>query len=319
MPDAVAGAERGPDAGPPPGRRDRVRAEPRHALPNPDDHGPPGRPGEVRGAAAVQPRLARPEAVGDVLRRVGLGPDARPVGPVRRDRGGRRHGGNLRPQPVEPGLRQPGRVRGRVGPAAHRHGRPHRVRRSHQLAGVPQRDGPGRVGRPGRAAARPVRRGHGRRHRRAGPVGRGRVPAGPGGRPRRGAQAGPRVPHPRGVPRRARRAGRALGQGARRGHGADAQPRVGRDAQPLAADASPELPALGPVGVLPVRRRVRLPRPTPGRGRPGPRRAGRDAGANPPGRRPAVPRGRTPSTGGTRRPAAASAPSSPTTSSGWRS
>ena len=53
----------------------------------------------------------------------------------------------------------------------------------------------------------------------------------------------------------------------------------------------PRLPGLGPVGVLPVGRRVRLPRPAPGRHGPGPRRARGGAGPHPPRGGPPVRRG----------------------------
>ena len=56
-----------------------------------------------------------------------------------------------------------------------------------------------------------------------------------------------------------------MGRHSGRRPGADARPRPRPAAQPLAAVPGPELPGLGPVGVLPVRRRLRLPRPAPGR------------------------------------------------------
>ena len=108
----------------------------------------------------------------------------------------------------------------------------------------------------------------------------------------------------------------ALGRGAGRRAGADARPRHGPAAQPLAALPGPELPPLGPLGVLPVGRRVRLPRPAPGRDGPGLRRAGRGAGPSAPRRGAAVPRRRRAALVAPARPAEASAPASPTTSSG---
>ena len=56
-----------------------------------------------------------------------------------------------------------------------------------------------------------------------------------------------------------------LGRPARHGAGRDARPRDGPDAQPLAALPDAGLPHLGTLGVLPVERRVRLPRSAAGR------------------------------------------------------
>ena len=83
-----------------------------------------------------------------------------------------------------------------------------------------------------------------------------------------------------------------LGGGAGSGAGADAGRRDGLDVESLAGLSGAELPFLGPLGVLPVERRLRLPRPASGRDGARPRGAGGDA------RRPAavgvaaVPRGR---------------------------
>ena len=60
-----------------------------------------------------------------------------------------------------------------------------------------------------------------------------------------------------------------MGRHPERHAGADARPGDGRDGQPLAALPGPGLPGLGAVGVLPVGRGVRVPRPAPGRDGPG--------------------------------------------------
>ena len=64
----------------------------------------------------------------------------------------------------------------------------------------------------------------------------------------------------------------ALGRGTRDRPGQDARPGDRPAAQPLAGLSGPELPGLGAFGLLPVGRRVRVPRPASGRDGPGPRR-----------------------------------------------
>ena len=134
--------------------------------------------------------------------------------------------------------------------------------------------------------------GHVRAAARAGE--RDRLPARPGRRRRGGAPARPRATASR------RRAGRPCRRckarwerGPGRRAGADAGPGDGPAAQPLAALPGAELPLLGPLGVLPVGRRLRLPRPAPGRDGPGLRGAGGDPRAHPAAAGGApVPRGR---------------------------
>ena len=107
-------------------------------------------------------------------------------------------------------------------------------------------------------------------------------------------------PHPRGRP------------------GPHARPRAGPDAQSLAALPGACLPGVGPVGLLPVGRGVRLPRPAAGRDGPGLRRRGARRGRRSCGRRPGSSKRATCSTGGIRRRAAAFAPASPTTCTSCR-
>ena len=89
--------------------------------------------------------------------------------------------------------------------------------------------------------------------------------------------------------------------------------------QRLAALPDARLPHVGAQRLLPVGRRVRLPRPAAGRDGAGPRRAAAAARAAPALRRAASSSRATSSTGGTRRRAAACARASPTTTCGCRS
>ncbi len=85
-----------------------------------------------------------------------------------------------------------------------------------------------------------------------------------------------------------------VGRHARRHPGEDAGPVHGPDAEPVAALPDARLPGLGPLRLLSGRRRLRLPRPAPGRDGARGREARGGARASPPGRRPAVHRGRRP-------------------------
>src|SRR5262249_29832691 len=69
-----------------------------------------------------------------------------------------------------------------------------------------------------------------------------------------------------------------LGANPDRGPGADAEPGTGPARESLAALPGAELPPLGSVGLLPVRRRVRVPRSAPGRDGAGLRRPAGNAG-----------------------------------------
>ena len=104
-----------------------------------------------------------------------------------------------------------------------------------------------------------------------------------------------------------------LGRRAGRRPGADARPLDGPPAQPLAPLPDARLPALGAVGVLPVGRRLRLPRPAPGRHGPRDRRGATWRASTCCARRPGSSSKATSSTGGTRHRAGASGPGSPTT------
>ena len=99
--------------------------------------------------------------------------------------------------------------------------------------------------------------------------------------------------------------------------GEDARSRPRPPAEPLAALPDARLPGLGAVGLLPGERRLRLPRPAPGRH--GPR--GLASRSSPGSICCAPPRGSswraTSSTGGCRRRGTGCAPASPTTRSGW--
>ena len=100
----------------------------------------------------------------------------------------------------------------------------------------------------------------------------------PGGRSRRG-------------PARGRR---ALGRHARHGAGENAGPLDGHHAESLAALPDARLPRVGALGVLPGERRLRFPRPAPGRHGARAVAPGDDARASPARRRPAVRRRRRP-------------------------
>ena len=123
------------------------------------------------------------------------------------------------------------------------------------------------------------------------------------------------APRPVGRPRGARcaRCATLLGRRPGRRPGADARPLDGHHAQRLAALPDARLPPLGPDRVLPGRRRLRVPRPAPGRHRPGDRHAATCAGSTSCGPPPTSSPRATCSTGGIRRRAAASGPGSPTT------
>ena len=209
------------------------------------------------------------------------------------DAGDRRPAG---PQRLRPRLRRPGRVRRRraCGPGRVTADRAEFLGRQ-RLAGRPGRAGPRRAVRPRRRRARPLRRDPGRRSTSR-PASETEVVflLGQADDARRGPRSWSRRYRDPGAGRRPRsrrsrrRWDRILGAVQVR----TPDPALRPAAQPLAALPGAELPRLGPVGVLPVGRRLRLPRPAPGRDGPGLRRPGRGAGADPPRGGPAVRRGR---------------------------
>ena len=125
------------------------------------------------------------------------------------------------------------------------------------------------------------------------------------------------------LPRRRRRAAGArsglalLEPHPRRGPGGNARRVAQRAGQRLAAVPDPGLPHVGAQRLLPVGRRLRLPRPVAGRDGAGARRAPAAARATAAVRGPPVPRRAMSSTGGIRPPAAACAPIAPTITCGW--
>ena len=101
--------------------------------------------------------------------------------------------------------------------------------------------------------------------------------------------------------------------------GLDARRLLRPPREPLAPLPGPRVPALGALGLLPVERRLRIPRPAPGRARAPLRAAGPHARAPPARRRRgSSSRGRRPALVERPRPARASAPAARTISSGSR-
>ena len=225
----------------------------------------------------------RPAAssVGDVLRRVGARECARQrplASGVRARRGIRRR---ARPQRLGGRLCRRARVRGRRLPAALRHRGPRRVPGSTRLAG-----GAGRprtcwpVG-PRRAGARPVRRALDADPPRSGPGRGGRLRLGTGGYPGTSPASHGFVHRPRSGPGGAPGGPAIVGPDPRCRPGDNTRRRPGPDGQPLAPLPGLGLPRLGPLGVLPIGRSVRLSRSAPGRHGPCLQCPGRDAGPDP--------------------------------------
>ena len=193
-----------------------------------------------------------------------LGPIGSAPGAVRRDvdRSGHRRGPGA--QRVARRARRARGVPGSRWRAAVLHRRPQRVprpRRGDRAAG-----GAGSPGAPvgsGRRRPRSLR-GPADRRRAPGRLG-DRAPDRPGRRrlDRRGDLADRQVPggRPRGGAARGRR---AVGRGARHRRGQDSRSRDGPPPRPLAALPDARLSAVGALGVLPVERRLRLPRSAPG-------------------------------------------------------
>ena len=127
----------------------------------------------------------------------------------------------------------------------------------------------------------------------AGPTRRRAVPARTGREPRTGANADRAISRD-GLRRAASPGPGPVGQRARHGPGAYAKSVDGSVAQPLAALSDALLSPLVPLGLLPVRRSLRVPRPAPGRHGTAGGATGDRARAHPAGGRKAVPRGRRP-------------------------
>ena len=154
-PTAAADPDRGIDLRRAPRRRlHPVRAPPRGHRPRPRPVRPPRRPAEGLGADDRQPLGALAQAVGHRLRRVGARLVAGGERPADRHRPGPRHGRDHRPQPVEHGVRRSGGIPRSRRAADGLDRRPDRVPR-------PQR-GAGPAGRPGSGpqAVRVDRGGH---------------------------------------------------------------------------------------------------------------------------------------------------------------
>ena len=238
---------------------------------------------------------ASPAAFGHGLCRVGARPVARRIGVLGRDRDRSGNRRDVRAQPVEQRVRFPRRLRRSRRPADRMDRRP---------AGVP---GAKRHARQSRRAGRRTRRCRG-----------GWAPASTPAAPcRRRSSSNPAEtveivfllgqaataadaqvadrPLPRGRSRRGpapRR--RPLGRRARHGPGENAGPVDGPHAESLAALPDARVPRLGAVGVLPGERRLRLPRPAPGRNGARAVAPGNDARASAARRGPAVRRRRRP-------------------------
>ena len=116
----------------------------------------------------------------------------------------------------------------------------------------------------------------------------------PGGRSQSRGRAEPAPA----IPARGRRPGRVGGglgplePDARRRQRGHARSRLERPRERLVVVSDPELPPLGPDGVLSVGRRLRIPRPVAGRAGAAACRTGPDPRASPPRRRPSIRRGR---------------------------
>ena len=236
-----------------------------------------GRPRENLSPDAAQ--CLRPAAppVGHRVCGVGARDLARGQRPVHRDRDRRGHRGHAGPQRLERRISRACRLCRPGRPADGIHRRPQRVHR-------PQRPARGTGGAGRRHAVIGRHRRRTRSLRR--PAARGGAGSGPEHRSRflpRTVQVrgtGPRARHP--LPRH--RSGRrpVAGDGplagvAGRRAGEDAGPGHGHHAQWLVAVPDAGLPHLGPLGLLPVQRRVRLSRSVAGRHGPDLRLAAADA------------------------------------------
>ena len=202
--------------------------------------------------------------------------------------------GAPRAQPVEHRIRRPGRLPRPRRAADGVDGRSDRIPRPQRRSGPARRPGP-RI-----PAAGSRRRRHGSVRRPADQLRARQRSADPGPRTARRGGRG----HGGGRPHPARAIGRPRGDAARRGEplgrypghgpGADTRPLDGHHAQPLAHLPDARVPAVGEDGLLPGRRRLRVPRPAPGRHRPHDVEARARPGTSPEGRGTSVRRGRRP-------------------------
>jgi cellobiose phosphorylase len=170
--------------------------------------------------------------------------------------------------------------------------RPHRVPRPQRLAAPRRRAAPPRAARPLRRRTGSVRRAALPRRPAAGRTKAAGVRAGPGPGPQPRQSAGRALRDGRRGALRLGRSHAPVGRDPAHGRGEDARRLLRRGHERLAAVPGAGVPHLGALRLLPARRRVRIPRPAPGRDgvragapRAGPRSAAAFRGA-------AVPRGR---------------------------
>ena len=162
----------------------------------------------------------------------------------------------------------------------------------HGSLAAPAAMGRQRAGRAHRRRDRPLRRHPGPLRAPAGRRDRGRLPDRRGRRRRGGPRSWSAATASRAAWRRRSRRSRPAGRTASAPCRCARPTRARPAGQPMAALPGARLPVLGAVGVLPVGRRLRVPRPAPGRHGAGPRRARDHPGAHPPRGVAPVPRGR---------------------------
>ncbi len=278
----------------------------------------PERSGE---ALPAHPREhERAPATAERLRLQRVDPRAAPRGPGDPRGDGARRGERRDPRPQPLQHRVPGarglRARERELPLGH--GRPRVVPGPQRIAGEARRPAPRGSVRAVRRRARSLRRPARARRPRARRDANARLPARPGGQ-RRGRASDP-VPSllARGGRGRAPREPPVVGPHARRRAGEHTGRLLRPADEPVAPLPGAQLPHVGAVGLLPAGRRVRVPRPAPGRDGARPRPPGPHPRAAAARRARTSSRRATSSTGGTSRAAGARAPAARTTCSGCR-